>query len=65
MLSWRTIIRSSLIQKASVLGGIWQLRLILKIKIFAWKLIQKKLLPRYKMRKIGFNIDVDCPLCHR
>lgn len=36
-----------------------------KLKLFAWKLIHSTLLSRDKLRKIGINVDSDCPICHK
>lgn len=46
-----------------LLNYIWKLKLIRKIKLFAWKLIRDKIHTRGNLRKIGMDINTDCPYC--
>lgn len=43
--------------KTKFLNSIWSLKLTPKLKFFVWQL------SRDKSRRIGLNIDVDCPFC--
>ena len=44
---------------------IWQLKLLAKIQIFAWRACMEGLPTRLNLRRRGVNIETKCPLCER
>lgn len=51
--------------KTKILNNIWKLNLILKIKLFSWKLLHDALLTRDRLRNFDIKIDGDCHICHK
>ena len=43
----------------------WKRRLLLKIKIFAWLLLRRRLMTRSLRQRMVLESFVDCPLCAR
>lgn len=50
--------------RPKLLNYICKLKLLSKIKIFAWKLVRGKILTRSYLNNIGIDIDSSCPFCH-
>ena len=44
---------------------IWQLKLLAKIQIFAWRVCMEGLPTRLNLGRRGVNIETKCPLCER
>lgn len=47
--------------KAKLLDHIWKLKMIPKLKLFAWKLIRRKIPTRRYLRTIEMDINGDFP----
>lgn len=50
--------------KAKLLNRIWKLKMLPKIKLFAWKLIRAKIPTIGYLKDIGLDIDTECPFCN-
>ena len=44
---------------------VWKRRLPLKIKVFAWLLLRRRLMTRSMLQRIVLNVLAECPLCAR
>ena len=44
---------------------VWQLKLPVKVRIFAWKACMDGLPTKLKLAKRGLNVGVECPLCEK
>lgn len=46
--------------RVKFLNYVWKLNHVRKIRLFAWKLIGRKIPNKDNLRKIGMNIDGNC-----